>query len=400
MALIENPISRRKVGFLIFDCTTKRRWPLRRKLNLLLVLSVVILVGIIIQGGVLNASAQSKDSTNSQSKLVQTEPSEADRLFAEYIRITQEIKRLNRELQTPERIEAKIRLNSPGKDTSVYFKELQERKKVLQKKLDQLLMKFTPPERGGYEIMEPRPFRIVDGVMRTRESRLQDLINALKSRCPNLVFGQVQASGFRQYNWSFSEGGISSVIFWPLSDTSTPPPSDTFMGDWAGEKGVQFFGQLVTKANPGPDQIYDLSAAGILQFTLPAPDCSSVVYWGTTGRVRKQGPWMFGSDWGRISTEWALRESPGGHGFPENFIPNFAMLSDGLWGASDEPESSWKTSDRRDFNRSFHVRPGVESRIYLGISVSIQGSGDGKIMTGFFDTLDFGYGINYIMVPQ
>jgi len=43
---------------------------------------------------------------------------------------------------------------------------------------------------------------------------------------------------------------------------------------------------------------------------------------------------------------------------------------------------------------------GVESKIYLGISVMIQGSGDGKITTGFFDTLDFGYGINYVMVPE
>ena len=81
-------------------------------------------------------------------------------------------------------------------------------------------------------------------------------------------------------------------------------------------------------------------------------------------------------------------------------MPNFAMLLDGLWGASDEPESSWKTSDRQDFNRSFHVRAGVESKIYLGISLIIQGSGDGMIMTGLFDTLDFGYGINYIMVPE
>jgi hypothetical protein len=372
----------------------------RRNLNVLLVLFFVILGVSIIVEGVFSASAQSKGSTENQNKLVQTKTSQADQLFAEYIRITQELKRLNRELRSPERTESKIRLSSPGKDPSVYFKELQERKKALQKRLDQVLKKFPPPERGDYEIMEPRPFRIDDGVMRTRDSYLQDLINALKSECPDLYFGQVQASGFRQYNWSHSEGGIGSVIFWPLSDTPTPAPSDTFMGDWSGEKGAQFFGQLVTKGNVGWDEICDIAVAGVLQFTLPAPDCSSVVYWGTTGRVRKQGPWMFGSDWGRIATEWVLRESPAGYGFPVNFMPNFAMLPDGLWGASDEPESSWKTSDRQDFNRSFHVRPGVESKIYLGISIIIQGSGDGKIMTGFFDTLDFGYGINYVMVPE
>ena len=140
--------------------------------------------------------------------------------------------------------------------------------------------------------------------------------------------------------------------------------------------------------------------AGILQFTLPAPDCASVVYWGTTGRVRKQGPWTFGSDWGTFSTNWALRESPTGLGFPVYFMPNFALFADGLNGNSYEPESSWKTSDSQNFNRSFRVRPGVQPKIYLGISVMIHGSGDGKIMTGFFDTLDFGHGISYVMVPE
>lgn len=371
-----------------------------KKSNVLLVLFVVILSGIMVAEGVLSASAQSEGSTKNQSKLVQTEASQADRLFAEYIRITQELNKLNKELREPERIESRIKLSSPDKDPSVYFKELQKRKELLQKRLDQMLLNFPPPERGEYEIMEPRPFRIVDGVMRTRESSLQDLINALKSKCPNLLFGQVQASGFKQYNWSHGEGAISSIIFWPLSDNPTPAPSDTFMGDWSGEKGAQFVGQLITDSNPGPDQLYDVAAAGILQFTLPAPDCSSVVYWGTTGRVRKQGPWMFGSDWGRIATEWALRESPAGRGFPVNFMPNYAIFPDGLWGRNDEPESSWITSDRQDFNRSFHVRPGVESKIYLGISVMIMGSGDGKTMTGFFDTMDFGYGINYVMVPE
>lgn len=371
-----------------------------KKSTVLLVLLVVILSGIMMVEGVFSASAQSKNSTKDQSKLVQTRTSQEDRLFAEYIRITHELKRLNKELRSPERIESKIKLSSPDKDPSVYFKELQKRKEMLQKRLDQVLMKFPPPERGDYEIMEPRPFRMVDGVMRTRESNLQDLINALKSRCPDLLFGQVQASAFKQYNWSHSEGGISSIIFWPLSDTPTPAPPDTFMGNWSGEKGAQFFGHLITDANPGPDQIYDIAAAGILQFTLPAPDCSSVVYWGTTGRVRKQTPWVFGSDWGRIATEWALRESPEGRGFTEYFMPNFAIFPDGLWGKSDYPESSWITYDAQNFNRSFHVRPGVEAKIYLGISVMIQGSGDGKIITGFFDTLDFGHGINFVMVPE
>ena len=366
----------------------------------LLVLFVVIVSGIVVAKDVISASAQSKGSAEDKSKLVQTKTSQADRLYAEYIRINHELNRLNRELRAPERLASKSRLIYPDKDPSTYFKELQKRRKVLQKELEQVLLKFPPPVRGEYEIMEPRPFRIVDGVMRTRESSLQDLINALRSKCPSLLFGQVQASGFKQYNWSHSEGGFGSIIFWPLSDNPTPAPSDTFLGDWSGEKGAQFFGQLITDSNPGPDQIYSIAVAGILQFTLPAPDCASVVYWGTTGRVRKQGPWTFGSDWGTFSTNWALRESPTGLGFPIYFMPNFAIFADGLNGNSYEPESSWKTSDSQNFNRSFRVRPGVQSKIYLGISVMIHGSGDGKIMTGFFDTLDFGHGINYVMVPE
>jgi hypothetical protein len=378
----------------------QRRWPVRIKLNLLLVLFAVMLGGIVIADGVLSASAKTKGSTENQSNIVQTKTSQEDRLFAEYIRITQELERLNEELRSPERIESKIKLSAPEKDPSVYFKELQKRKEVLQKRLDQVLKKHPPPERADYEIMEPRPFRIVDGIMRTRESHLQDLINALKARCPDLLFGQVQASGFKQYHVSHSEGGFGSIIFWPLSDNPTPAPSDTFMGDWSGEKGAQFFGQLITHSTSGWDEIFDITMAGILQFTLPAPDCSSVVYWGTTGRVRKQGPWVFGSDWGRIKTEWALRESPEGRGFTEYFRPFFATFNDGIWGHTNYPESSWITSDSQNFNRSFHVRPGVESKIYLGITVNITGSGDGKIMTGFFDTVDFGHGINFVMVPE
>lgn len=373
---------------------------MRRKLNVLLVLFVVILGGIMIAEGVSGASAQSKGSTKNQSKIVQSKTSQEDRLFAEYIRITHELKRLNKELRSPERIESKIKLSSPDKDPSVYFKELQKRQKVLQKELDQVLMKFPPPERGDYEIMEPRPFRISDGIMRTRENSLQDLINALKSKCPSVLFGQVEASGFRQYNWSHSEGGSGSIIFWPLSDNPTPAPSDTFAGDWSGETGDQFYGQLITSSNPGLDRHQHMAAAGILQFTLPAPDCSSVVYWGTTGRVRKQGPWTFTSDWGVIWSQWFLREDPTGGGFPGHLIPNFISFTDGLYGESDVPESSWKTSDNQDFNRSFRVRTGVEAKIYLGITLWVQGMGDGKVMTGFFDTLNFDHGITYFMVPE
>jgi hypothetical protein len=373
---------------------------IKKLLKVFPVLCVVILSGIVVAANVLSASAQSKDSAKNQSKLVQTKTNKADRLFAEYIRINHELKRLSKELRSPERIESQIRLISPDKDPSAYFKELQKRRKALQKELDQVLLKFPLPIRGDYELMERRPFRISDGVMRTRESSLQDLIQALKPKCPNLSIGQVQASGFRQYNWSHTEGGYGEIIFWPLSDSLSQIPSNTFTGDWSGETGAQFFGQLITSSNPGIDKHQHIAAAGILQFTLPAPDCASVIYWGTTGRVRKEGPWTFNSDWGVIQSQWVLREDPTGGGFPAYLMPNFILFADGLYGESDEPESIWKPYDSQNFNRSFRVNAGVESKIYLGISLWIEGKGDGKVMTAFFETLNFDYGITYFMVPE
>ena len=217
-----------------------------------------------------------------------------------------------------------------------------------------------------------------------------------------MSYGQVQASGFMQYNWAHSEGGFGDTVFWPLSDNPTSVPSGTFMGDWTGETGAQFFGNLVTHSNPGIDHSQSFAVAGVLQFTLPAPDCASVVYWATTGRVSKEGPWTFNSDWGVIWTQWVLRESPAGHDFPVHFeiASAFTLFSDGLYGESDVPESSWKTYVSQDFNRSFRVQPGVEAKIYLGISLMIQGRGDGNVTTGILDRLSFDNGITFMMVPE
>ena len=351
---------------------------------------------------VLSADAQQKGSTKEQSQIVQTEKTEAGRLYGEYIRISRELSKINMELQAPEQIESKYKLMHPDKDFSDYFKELQERKKVLQKELKQILSRYPPPQHGDYELAEPRPFRVDEGAIRTQDANLQNLIKALRSRCPTLSFGQVQASGFRQYNWSHSEGGFGNTVFWPPSDYPIQIPSSTFMGDWTGETGSLFFGAITTRSNPGIDYHQHTAVAGVLQFTLPAPDCASVIYWGTTGRLSKEGPWMFSSDWGVIETQWVLRESPTGLDFPVHFeiASAFTFFADGLYGESDVPERSWKTYDSQDFNRSFRVRPGVEAKIYLGISLWLGSKGDGSVMTAILEKLSFDHGITFIMVPE
>lgn len=373
---------------------------LKKLLQVFPALFLLILSGIVVADVLLSENAQPKDSAKIQGKLENTSTNQAGHLFAEYIRINHELKRLNKELRSPERIESQMRLLQPNENPEVYFKEVQKKRKALQKELDQLLWTFPPPPLGDYELMEPRPFRILDGVMRTSESSLQALIQALTEKCPDLSFGQVKASGFKQYDWAHTEGGLGEIIFWPLSDSLNQIPPDTFMGDWSGETGAQFLGTLSTIGNPGIDHHQHIAAAGILQFTLPAPKCASVVYWGTTGRVRKEGPWTFNSDWGLIQTQWVLRESPAGRGFTESLWPSHILLPDGLYGESDVPESSWKTKDTQNFNRSFRVRPGVEAKIYLGISLWVEGKGDGKVMTALLETLDFENGITFLMVPE
>jgi len=102
----------------------------KRLLQTLLVLFVVSVCLTVAAKDVLSADAQQEGSAKVQSQIVQTEKTEAGRLYAEYIRISRELNKINMELRAPERIESKYKFMHPDKDPSDYFKELQKRQKV------------------------------------------------------------------------------------------------------------------------------------------------------------------------------------------------------------------------------------------------------------------------------
>jgi hypothetical protein len=72
---------------------------------------------------------------------------------------------------------------------------------------------------------------------------------------------------------------------------------------------------------------------------------------------------------------------------------------DGVDGGIGLAESSWKTYDRQDFNRSFEAKAGVRARIYLGVSLGLLAD-NGTVMTGLLDTAEFEHGVTYLIVPK
>ncbi|MGB5592408.1 MAG: hypothetical protein WBN31_15785, partial [Gammaproteobacteria bacterium] len=267
-----------------------------------------------------------------------------------------------------------------------------ELRQTLVERQKELLEGIALPQRGAYDSMEARPFRMSEGRLQL-EGSLQQALGGGSLGCPDLTLGQVKASGFRHYAWAPADNGSGTIVFWPGSDTLTQVPTESYNGDWSGETGAQFLGTATTGS-------FDFSAAaGVLQFTLPALGCDSVVYWGTTARAKKEGPWTFQADGGWLDTEWVLMESPDGAGFPTSYISGFTRFDDGLWGSAAYPENEWKISDRQDFNRSFEVEANVSPKIYLGLSLGLWVN-DGTVMTAFLDSFGFDYGITYFIVPR
>lgn len=342
--------------------------------------------------------ADTKGTDSEKVSSVNIAPTNSEQRFAEYVRIQSRLKSLSEDLRSPDRIVSRIRLLHPDLDPTAEIMKAAALQKDLREQQQRLLQQIRLPQSGEYEFSEARrPFRILNGAVVT-ESHLQTAFQALTPRCPDLILGQVKASAFRHYRWAEDvEHGYATIVYWPLHQRLDQVPSETFNGDWSGETGTQFLGQLVvTGHSPGWEFV---AGAGVFQFTLPAPQCDSVVYWGTTGRVARRTPWTFDGEKATFWTEWVLHESPEGRGFPASVVSNFMWFRDGLEGGNVIPEGSWKTNDRQDFNRSFHVKAGVKARIYLGISLGMLAD-NGTVMTGLLDTLEFAHGVTYFTVPE
>jgi hypothetical protein len=341
-------------------------------------------------------SADASGRNDDEAKSVRIAPTTQEQRFAEYVRIQHTLKSLSEDLRSPERVVSRTRLLHPERDPAAEITRAADLRKNLTEQRQRLLEQLRLPRGGEYEISEARPFRIVNAEFRA-ESHLQSSFHALRPRCPDLILGQVKASAFRHYHWNERvDHGYGTIVYWPLRQRLTEVPSATYNGDWSGETGVQFLGQLYATERPGFEFF---AGAGVLQFTVPAPECDSVVYWGATGRVRQKGPWTFHGDKAQLSTEWVLYESPDGRGFPDSLVSSFMWFRDGVEGGTLLAESSWKTYDRQDFNRSFEAKAGVRARIYLGVSLGLLAE-DGTVMTGFLDTAEFEHGVTYLIVPK
>lgn len=319
--------------------------------------------------------------------------------LASYLRKLYGSRALMDDLTFPEKIVSRVKALYPGTNPEEILRVMQEQHAKLTEELDQEQTTLPLRRVGEYEKAEARPFSIRDD---TRLALHQEFIglrlDQLTTSCPDLTIGQVKASGFKSYYWA-QQGENSSVqvmIFWPYGQYPSQLPSSTFSGDWSGETGAWFVGWLRVKPKKWWFDPYDMVAhAGVFQFTLPAPRCDSIVYWGTKGRVIAVD-WSVTADPGWADTDWLLHESPEGAGFPAG-ISTYSFFPDGAF-KNDRGDST--TYDTEVWNRSFRVQAGVQSRIYLGLSVMFFGR-NGKIeVPGLQSYFNFDYGITYFMVPE
>jgi hypothetical protein len=228
-------------------------------------------------------------------------------------------------------------------------------------------------------------------------SIIQAHMDPLTTECPVLTIGQVSASDFCVYNWAQKDEAATSEygVFWPYGQYPSQLPDATPTGIWSGETGAWFMGYMRVPPKKWWFDPYDLVAyAGVLQFTLAAPKCDSTVYWGTKGRVIAVD-WRATGDPARADTDWVLYESPDGAGFPSD-ITAYSFYNDGAF-KNDEGDSV--TYDGQVWNRSFQVRAGVQSRIYLGLSFMLFGRNCEIELPGLQSYFNIDYGITYFMTP-
>jgi hypothetical protein len=266
-------------------------------------------------------------------------------------------------------------------------------------------IRYARPVHAGATAERPL---IMAGRASTRDRSLntQWLLSVIAQQqavsCSTIYIGQVRASDFRIYSWMNMDvnGSTGEYAFWPLSQPNQP--FDWNAGDWVGEEGSFFVARIDV---PGkwwrPDPMDGIAGAAVLQFTIPAPQCDAMLYWGTRAIARAVTTWYVGGDYGRLQTNWVLHESPGGGGFPGSLSSGFEFVNEGLYKSTRWPDST-TAREVTSFERSFAVQAGVSPKIYLGLSVQALAI-DGEASTfkyGVGDNFEFEYGVTYIMVSQ
>ncbi|GMQ83128.1 MAG: hypothetical protein BMS9Abin05_2612 [Rhodothermia bacterium] len=331
---------------------------------------------------------------------------QAERRYKTALKSRLELDWINETLGSPDGWLELVKLRKPDTDIRKLLETLRKRKEKLERALHRGKnpSKFVQTFQARARQRLPYEMRVLDLIYPgpSLSSWISALISANQQvDCPVFSIGQVPASDFRAYAWagtSVNNAGTANA-FWPLSQSNVFAQS-TFTGDWSGETGANFWGWLDV---PGTFWGFDLmdfvATAGVLQFTIPAPECDSILSWGTWGIAEAPTEWFINADLGRIDTEWVLHESPVGGGFP-NSIMSFQFFSEGLLKSH---TGATVTRDVMQFERSFEVKAGVSPKIYLGLSLGMLAR-DGEVSSikvgGLGDHFEFEYGVTYIMVTK
>ncbi len=319
-------------------------------------------------------------------------------ILAPHIRNIHAYRTFTDDLANPEKIISRTNLLDTDEDPKEILEVIRQQHKSLSTEIDKESGKIPLQKFGKYEKIESRPFHVrADSEVQFEPSMLSSYLGALSTDCPDLTIGQVKASDFYSYYWAQKAKSSSSTfgLFYPLGQYPNQLPNETPSGIWSEETGAWFLGKLTVPPKQFWFDPFDMVAyAGVFQFTLPAPKCDSLLYWGTKGQARAVS-WQATGDPGWIDTDWVLFESPEGAIFPRD-IQAFTFFADGLMLDSDGNST---TSETETWNRSFEVKAGVQSRIYIGLSFMLFGRNCELEIPGVQSYFNFDYGITYIMTP-
>ena len=298
-------------------------------------------------------------------------------------------------------IESRIKARYPETDPGQILRAMREQHAKLEEVLEQELPPIWGMREMVFEKLEARPFVVRrETPVAFDSSFLTRLLEKLTPECPDLSIGQVKASGFNHYQFRNAHENSSKefMAFWPYGQYPNQLPTSSFSGDWSGELGAWFVGWLkVYPASLWPDPYDYISHGGVLQFTIPAPQCDSIVYWGIRGHAVAWN-WVVTADPGHADAWWLLHESPDGADFPQN-LDAFESNGSVLWKWNPDTGDT-TTYDGAEWNRSFRVKAGVASRIYLGMGLTFWGRNGTISAPGLASYFKFDYGITYLMAPD
>ena len=354
----------------------------------------------------MNAKSEGKSSRKRSLEDITIAPDKVDKRLAQALRAQAEIEWINGVLSAGDQGGRPLRFHDrePKEIVELLTKRRAELRKLLgpSDKQHEGVARYRRAIQAGGAAERPLILpgrelgrRVVPNI----EWLLAILAQQQAQRCNTISIGQVSASDFRVYGWANPDvnGANGAYAYWPLSRWDLP--NETYTGDWSGETGAHFWTWVDVPGQWGFDYLDSIAAAAVLEFTIPAPQCDAMLFWGTHAVAEAVTNWVVDADAGRLYSNWVLHESPDGTSFPASLTASYEFVNEGLYkGTSGAQDKRAFTS----FDRSFAVRAGVSPKIHLGFSLQAMAK-NGEASTvkyGVGDYFEFEYGVTYIMVSQ